>query len=56
MIERVNSSMIYTILFLADWGLNSGPIPCATLLALFCDFFFFKIESHELFAQAGLEL
>jgi hypothetical protein len=35
--------------------LNSGPWPWATPPALFCDGVF-KIGSHELFAQTGLEL
>jgi hypothetical protein len=36
------------------WGLNSGPTPWTTQPALFSEGFF-KIGSHELFAQAGCE-
>jgi hypothetical protein len=38
------------------WGLISGPTPLTTPPALFCDEFFFKIKSHELFALADFKL
>jgi hypothetical protein len=40
--------------FLWLWGLNSGPSPWTTPPVLFCEGFF-KIASHELFAQAGFK-
>jgi hypothetical protein len=41
--------------FLWYWGLNSGPIPWATLPALLCDEFFLRSGLMELFAQLGFE-
>jgi hypothetical protein len=53
--ESVDSFLVFG--FSWHWGLNSGPTPC-TLSYSTSPFSegFFEMSSHELFAQAGLEL
>jgi hypothetical protein len=45
----------FIFIYLQYWGLNLGPTPWATSLALFKKGFF-KIGSHELFSQLALYL